>query len=460
MSRRTMLRGLGTAIALPVLDAMIPTRLFSAESKEAAKAATPPKRIAWIYVPNGIHMPYWTPSKLGSDFALPPILQPLADVKAKTTVISGLCCENAKGLGDGTGDHALAMSAYLTGAHPVKTDGANIRAGISADQAAANLVGHLTRFRSLELGIEEGKQVGRCDPGYSCLYSHTVSWRNERTPLVKDCDPRSVFDRLFSNGDPSESAEVRARTATDRKSILDFVLGDASRLQRKLGYGDRQKMDEYLTAVREVEVRVAQASQDFVRAPDGAVRPSFDNHQGNRPSGEGITTNDNYLTHVGLMLDLAALSFQADLTRILTLPFADEGSNQCYPWAGADVPHHITSHHQNKPDQQEILAKINFFHVKLLSLFLKRLDKIKEANGGSILDNSLIAYGSGNADGNRHTHDNLPTLLFGRGGGTVTSGRHLGFARTPINNLWLTMLDSVGATLPRIGDSSGRLKLS
>lgn len=454
-----MLRGLGTAIALPVLEAMIPTRLFGAEAKAAAKASAAPRRVAWIYVPNGIHMPAWTPSKLGSDYELSPILKPLAPVKEKMMVISGLACQNANGLGDGTGDHARAMSAFLTGAHPVKSE-SRIRAGISADQAAANQIGHLTRFRSLELGIEEGKQVGSCDPGYSCAYSHTISWRNEKTPVVKDCDPRSVFDRLFSNRDPLESAESRARREGDRKSILDFVLGDAARLQRNLGYTDKQKMDEYLTAIREIEVRLGRGGQDEVNPPPGVARPEFDPRETVRGSAERTTSSDNYMEHVALMVDLTAIAFQADLTRVLTLPFADEGSNQLYPWAGANVPHHVTSHHQGSAAKQLLLAKINALHVAMLAVLLKKLDRIKEAGGGSILDNSLIAYGCGNADGDRHTHYNLPVLLFGKGGGTVTSGRHVRHNNVPVTNLWLSMLDGVGASIPKLGDSSGRLSLS
>lgn len=460
MSRRTMLRGLGTAIALPVLESMIPTRLFGAEAKAAAAAVAAPKRVAWIYVPNGVHMPAWTPQKFGADFELSPILKPLGSLKEKLTVITGLECHNAEGLGDGTGAHARAMSAFLTGAHPVKSE-TRIRAGISADQAAADKIGHLTKFRSLELGIEEGKQIGSCDPGYSCAYSHTISWRNERTPIVKDCDPRSVFDRLFSNRDPLESAESRARREGDRKSILDFVLGDATRLQRRLGYTDKQKMDEYLTAIREIEVRVRQtAGQKDVNPPDGAARPEFDPRAGTRESAEKTSTSDNYMEHVAVMIDMAALAFQADLTRVLTLPFADEGSNQLYPWAGANVPHHVTSHHQGSAAKKMLLAKINTLHVAMLAGFLKKLDRIKEVGGGSILDNSLIAYGGGCADGDRHTHVNLPVLLFGRGGGAVKTGRHVAANGLPVTNVWLSMLDRVGASVPRLGDSSGLFPLT
>ena len=460
MSRRTMLRGLGTAIALPVLESMIPTRLFGDEAKAAAKAAAAPKRVAWLYVPNGIHMPNWTPAEIGPDYKLTPTLQPLAGYRDRLLVMSGLICDKANPNGDGPGDHARAMSAYLTGAQPRKTEGANLKNGISADQAAADKIGHLTKFRSLELGMEEGRQIGRCDSGYSCAYSHTLSWRSDTTPVVKDCDPRSVFDRLFTNVDPRESAESRARRENDRKSILDYVLDDANRVQGGLGYTDRQKMDEYLTSVREIEVRLAKnQAEGATPPPAGAVRPTFDQNAGTRKLG-GATTNDNYVAHLPLMLDMMVLAFQTDLTRVITLPFADEQSNQTYGWAGANVPHHGTSHHMGDPAKQAMLAKINTYHVTQLAYLLKKLDAIKESNGGSILDNSLIAYGCGNSDGNRHNHDNLPLILLGKGAGTVRSGRHVHCDGVPVTNLWLSMLDRVGASLPRLGDSTGRVVLT
>ena len=459
MSRRTMLRGLGTAIALPVLESMVPTRLFGADAKTAAQAVAAPKRVAWLYVPNGIHMPNWTPSSIGSDYQLPPTLQPLAPFRDRLMVMSGLICDKANPNGDGPGDHARAMSAYLTGAQPRKTEGANLRTGISADQAAADKIGHLTKFRSLELGMEEGRQIGRCDSGYSCAYSHTISWRSDTTPVVKDCDPRSVFDRLFTNVDPRESAESRARRENDRKSILDYVLDDANRVEGKVGYSDRQKLDEYLTSVREIEVRLAKNAQGVTPPPPGAVRPTLDQSAGTRKLG-GATTNDNYVVHLPLMLDMMVLAFQTDLTRVVTLPFADEQSNQTYGWAGANVPHHGTSHHMGDPAKQAMLAKINTYHVGQLTYLLKKLDAIKESNGLSILDNSVIAYGSGNSDGNRHNHDNLPLLMLGKAGGTVRSGRHMHCDGVPVTNLWLSMLDRVGATLPRLGDSTGRVALA
>ncbi|MES1167338.1 MAG: DUF1552 domain-containing protein [Pseudomonadota bacterium] len=456
MSRRTMLRGLGTAIALPVLDSMIPTRMRGADAKAAAKAVTAPRRLAWIYVPNGSDMQNWTPAEAGSSYQLTPILQPLAEFKDKFTVISGLVCAPANPNGDGGGDHGRASASYLTGAQARKTEGANLKCGLSADQAAAGKIGHLTKFPSLELGIEDVKTTGRCDNGYSCAYYHTISWRSETTPVVKDCDPRSVFDRLFSNGDPRESAESRARRENDRSSILDFVLADADGFQKKLTYADKQKMDEYLTSVREIEIRLEKAALEAPAAPPpGAVRPDFDPH-----GGKAAASSDKYATCLPLMIDMMVLAFQTDRTRVITLPFADEKSNQTYPWADANVPHHTTSHHMGDAAKKALVAKINKYHVEQLAYLLKKLDGIKEGNGGSILDNSLISYGSNISDGDLHNHDNLPQVLIGKGGGSVSTGRHLRCDGVPLNNLWLSMLDRVGAPLERLGDSTGRIALA
>lgn len=455
-----MLRGLGTAIALPVLDSMIPTRLLGAEAKAAAKAVAAPRRVAWIYVPNGVDMQNWTPTEVGSAYKLTPILNPLAEFKDRFSVISGLACRKAEPNGDGGGDHGRASASYLTGVQARKTEGANLKCGLSADQAAANKIGHLTRFPSLELGVEEGKQTGRCDNGYSCAYYHTISWRNDTTPVVKDCDPQSVFDRLFSNGDPRESAENRARRENDHKSILDFVLEDAGSFQKKLTYADRQKMDEYLTSVREIEVRIQKASQEpSATPPPGQTRPALDVRATGK-SGGGLAGADKYPLCLPLMIDMMVLAFQTDQTRIVTLPFADEKSNQTYGWAGANVPHHSTSHHMGDEAKKALVAKINKYHTEQLAYLLKKLDSIKEGNGGSLLDNSLISYGSNISDGDRHNHDDLPQLLIGKAGGAITHGRHIRYDDVPLNNLWLSMLDRVGAPLDRLGDSTGRISLA
>jgi hypothetical protein len=411
----------------------------------ATKAAAGPRRLAWLYVPNGIHMPAWTPTKLGTDYEMTPTLSTLAPFRDKMMVISGMVCDKANPNGDGPGDHARAQAAYLTGCQPRKTEGANIKSGISADQAAASKIGHLTKFASLEMGLEASKQSGSCDNGYSCAYSHNLSWKSETQPLSKDTDPQSVFDRLFSNGDPKETAEARARRINDGKSVLDFITEDSQSFQKKLGSTDKQKVDEYLTAVREIEVRLDKTANDDVKLPEGAERPA--------------AVNREYPDHAKLMLDMMVLAFQCDLTRVITFPFADEGSNQQYPWADADVQHHGTSHHMGDPAKQALLQKINTFHLQQVAYLLGKLDAIKEGNG-SLLDNCLMAYGSGNSDGQRHNHDDLPLLLLGKGGNTVNTGRHVSFDNVPINNLWLAMLDHAGAHSEHLGDSNGMVNLA
>ncbi len=456
ISRRTMLRGLGTAIALPCLEAMLPRTAFGA-------AATPvvagPKRLAWLYVPNGVDMSNWKPATVGADYQMTTTLQTLAAVKSKIMVVSGLAALKANPNGDGPGDHARAQAAYLTGVQPVKSEGANIHLGISADQVAAQKIGSATKFPSLELGMEQGAQ-GRCDSGYSCAYQHNLSWRNATTPVGKDCLPQSVFDRLFSNGDPGQSAEARAKAQAQQKSLLDFVLGDAKTMESKISSTDQRKLDEYLTSIREIELRLNKTSNDPVKIPAGAVRPPAIDLAGSTKKVGVSTSASDYDEHLPLMLDMMVLAFQADLTRVITLPFADEESNQSYPWGDAPVPHHGTSHHMGDPAKIAMLQKINVYHLKHVAYLLEKLDKIQEGNG-SILDNSLIAYGSGNSDGQRHNHDNLPLLLMGKGGGGVRTGRHVEFpANTPINNMWLGMLEHVGATIPSLGDSTGKIQLS
>jgi hypothetical protein len=456
VSRRTVLRGLGTALALPFLESLLPSRALGAAAATAAQAAAGPKRLAWIYVPNGIDMQNWTPTSFGANYELSPTLSTLADYRSKMLVISGLVCDKANAYGAGGGDHARANSAYLTGVNPPKTG--PIKLGISADQAAAQRIGKFTKFPSLEIGIEDGKKAAS-DNGYNTSYSHNLSWRNETTPVTKDVDPQSVFDRLFSNGNPGETEEARAIREHDQNSVLDFVLNDASRVQKRLGSMDRQKLDEYLTSVREIELRLQNAKNQPVVLPAGAVRPA-EAYDSTTERKVGISTSsDQYPTHIQLMIDMMVLAFQADLTRVITFPFADEGSNQSYPWGGANVPHHGTSHHGGDPAKMALLAKINQYHLSQLKYMLDKLDAIKEGER-SILDNCLIGYGSGNSDGNRHNHDNLPFILLGKGGNTIKTGYHMDATGTPINNLWLSMLDHAGASDDKLGDSTGKLSLT
>jgi hypothetical protein len=460
ISRRKVLRGLGTAMALPFLESLLPCRSFAAISDTAvAKAAAGPKRLAWIYVPNGIDMQNWTPATFGADYELTPTLATLKAYRDRMLVISGLVCDKANAYGEGGGDHARGNAAYLTGVHPWKPPVA-MHLGVSADQIAAQKIGQFTKFPSLEIGIEDGKKAAT-DNGYLKAYEHNLAWRNATTPLAKDVDPQSVFDRLFSNGNPGETPAAKALREKDSKSILDFVLNDASNVEKQLGATDRDKLDQYLTSVREIEVRLQRAaSAPPPPLPPGAERPATA-YDSSLEQKVGISTSSTeYPTHIKLMIDMMVLAFQADLTRIITFPFADEGSNQSYPWGDANVPHHGTSHHMGDQAKMALLQKINVYHLQQFVYMLDKLDSIKEGNG-SLLDNSLISYGGAISDGNRHNHDDLPQVLLGKAGGNaVKTGRHLDATGTPINNLWLSMLDHVGASDDQIGDSTGKLSLT
>jgi hypothetical protein len=439
ISRRTMLKGLGVSIALPWLEGMLPA---VASAIPAVAPATPPRRLAFVYVPNGIHMRQWTPAAEGADFALPNLLEPLAPFRSELTVLTGLTCDKARPNGDGPGDHARAMAAFLTGAQPRKTNGANIRAGISVDQAAANHLARTTRFASLEIGCEGGRQAGNCDSGYSCAYSSNLSWRSETTPNPKEVNPRLVFDRLFGGPPGRDADQNRLRREQYNQSILDFVNEDASQLRNRLGTPDRRRLDEYLTAVRDIERRITQA-QPASPAPNGMRRPS------------GVP--GDYNQHLRLMGDLLAVAFQADLTRVATFVFANEGSNRNYRLIDVPDGHHDLSHHGRNPGKLEKIRRINRFHMEAFAYMLDRLKRVREGEG-TLLDNCLIVYGSGNSDGNRHNHDDLPILLLGKGSGSIRAGRHVRYPRnTPLCNLYVELLDRMGCRVDSFGDSNGRL---
>ncbi len=434
ISRRTVLRGLGTAVALPLLDVMAPALSRAAEKKAA------PTRMAFIYVPNGKHMPDWTPTAEGENFELPYIMQPLQAVKNDLLVLTGLAQDHGRAHGDGPGDHARALSSFLTGQQARKTHGADIKVGVSVDQVAARKVGQRTKFASLELGCDRGAQAGNCDSGYSCAYSTNISWRTDTMPQAKEIDPKLAFERLFSTGSVAERNSKRTRF---QKSVLDFVLEDARDLQAKLGAKDQRKLDEYLNSVRELEQRIALAG----RAPDAPL-PNY-------PVPGGIPKD--YAEHIRLMYDILLLAFQGDLTRVATFVVANEGSNRAYPFIGVPDGHHDLSHHGGNAEKQQKIREINRFHVTQLAYFL---DKLKAANDGerSLLDNSMVLYGSGIGDGNAHNHDNLPILLAGSGGGTIRTGRHVKFEKeTPLNNLYLSMLDRMDSSVDVLGDSTGRV---
>jgi hypothetical protein len=437
-----VLKGLGVALSLPLLEAMLPRSILGAASGEAKKA---PLRMAFCYVPNGVNMHEWRVKGDAAEFELSPTLEPLKNVKDDLIVFTGLKHQKAFANGDGPGDHARAMATFLTGCQAKKTAGADIKVGVSVDQVAAQKVGHLTKFPSLEIGCEGGKNAGSCDSGYSCAYSANLAWRTESTPMSKEVNPRLVFERLFTNGAKSDAE--RAKQEAYRKSILDFVAEDANALKRNLGVADQRKLDEYLVGVREIEQRLQKAAKE---ASVGAEPPKTDYP---RPTG----VPREYGDHLKLMADMLVLAFQADLTRFATFVFANDGSNRAYKQIGVPEGHHDTSHHGGDKEKLAKIQKINQFHIEHYAYFVEKLKAVKEGEG-TLLDNCMVVYGSGISDGNRHNHNDLPVVFAGKGGGTIKTGRHVTYAReVPMTNLFLSMLDRVGAPVDSLGDSTGRL---
>ncbi len=437
LSRRTVLRGLGVSLALPWLEAT------SSVAKAASTVASGPVRMGFIFVPNGVVMQNWVPKTEGYGFPLSRTLEPLAPIKDDLIVISGLTHDKGRANGDGAGDHARSASVFLTGAQPRKTDGEKIRSGVSVDQMAAQAVGQRTRFSSLELGVDPGRMAGNCDSGYSCAYSSNISWSSESTPVGKEVNPRLVFERLFAGGKASEIDKGQQQREALQKSVLDFIADDAKRLQSKLGRNDNRKLDEYLTGVREIERRIGtKPNKPMDRDVDYAIP-------------DGIP--GDYQDHMRMMCDLMVLAFQTDSTRIATMMFANAGDNKNYRKIGVPDGHHDLSHHGDNAEKLEKLSKINRFQIQQLSYLLQKMKSIREGER-TLLDNSMIVYGSGISDGNRHNHDNLPILLAGSAGGTIDTGRHLRYdLETPVCNLFMSMLDRMGADVPYIGDSTGRL---
>lgn len=439
LDRRTLLKGLGVTMSLPILEAMLPAHAGLAE---AAMASTARTRMGFIFVPNGVVMDAWQPVKEGADFDLPASLEPLAKVKSKINVMSQLAQNNARALGDGPGDHARSAATFLTGEHPRKTAGADIQAGISVDQLAAAKIGNDTKLPSLELGLEGGRSAGQCDSGYSCAYSNSISWKSPSTPMAKEIRPKLVFERLFGGG--AEELKNRQKRDHYRQSILDMVQTDADQLNKKLGKTDRRKMDEYFSSVREIEQRLDRAASDSKKI----VIPDMDIPDG---------VPKDQIVHTRLMFDLLALAYQTDTTRIATLMLSNEGSNRSYSVAGVNEGHHQISHHQKKADNLDKLRKIDRHLINQFAYFLEKLDSIKEGDG-TLLDHCMIVYGSAIGDGDRHNHNDLPILFAGRGGGTIDTGRHIIYPKdTPLNNLFLSMLDRVNVSTERLGDSTGKL---
>ncbi len=418
---------------------MVPA--FAASRKLASDA---PNRLAFVYVPNGVIQEAWTPASEGDDFEFPRILKPLEAHRDDLLVFSGLTHNTGRALGDGPGDHARAASSFLTGIHPKKTAGADIQLGISVDQVAAAAVGNETRYASLELGIEPGRLAGNCDSGYSCAYSNSISWRGEKTPNPPEIDPRQVFERMFGDVEAPIDAAERANRKARQRSVLDFVLGDAQRLRNSVGPTDRQKLDEYFTSVRDVEKRL-DAHEGSERSPSPQMAKPH-----------GIPAN--YAEHSRLMFDLMALAFQTNMTRVATFMMGREGSNLTYPDIEVTRAHHGMTHHRGDPSKIEDITKVNTYHVEQFAYFVDKLGSIQDGEG-RLLDHTMAVYGSGIGDGNRHTHHDLPVLLAGGGRGTLHPGRHVRYpVETPMNNLYLSLLDRLGVHTEKLGDGTGKLE--
>ena len=437
ISRRTVLRGLGATIALPLLDGMVPA--FGAIGTTAVR------RLGVIYVPNGMNMWSWTPRAEGAAFALTPILQPLAPFRDRLLVLSGLALEEANALpGEGSGDHPRAQTAFLTGVHARKSEGADLHAGISMDQIAAKEFGQHTQLASLELALEANELGGGCENGYSCAYTGTIAWGGPTTPLPMEMNPRAVFERLFGATDSTDRRGRLARIRKDR-SILDDVTSELEDLRRQLGVPDLRKLTEYLESVRDIERRLQKAEEQSDREVPIVDKPA------------GVP--DSFEEHAKLQFDLMALAYQADLTRVATFLMGREQSARTYPQIGVPDSHHPVSHHENDPDTLEKLAKINTLHTKMLAHFLEKLRSTPDGDG-SLLDHVTILYGAGMSNSDSHYHRDLPILLVGGGAGQTKGGRHLGFAQeTPLVNLHLTLLDKMGVSVERFGDSTGKVDL-
>lgn len=442
LSRRTLLRGAGAAVGLPVLEAMFPALVHASKTKA-------PCRIAFIYAPNGKQMEEWTPRTQGdvarlTPDSLPRITQAIAPYCDDVVMFSGLTHNNGRALGDGPGDHGRAGASYLTGVHPKKTYGRDIQVGVSVDQVAAARIGQATKFASLELGCEEGIQGGNCDNGYSCAYSNSISWRTPASPMPPEVSPRAAFERLFGSADLDPDPTRRDRQRRYERSILDHVMSDTHRLKAQLGATDRRKLDEYLFSIRDVEKRIAASEKENAALPPEAAKAA-------------TAVPGDYTEHARLMFDLMTLAFQTDSTRIITFMLGIEQSNRAYREIGIPESHHGLTHHRGEPEKIASCVRINRYHLDQFAYFLGKLKSTADGDG-SLLDHSMILYGCGLSDPNRHEHHNLPAILAGRANGAIQPGRHLKYKdETPMANLFVSMLDTIGVPVESLGDSNGKL---
>jgi len=449
-----MLRGLSVSMALPMLECMAGSArgagsagagVARALAGGARGVGAAPVRLAYVFMPNGVNYDAWMPKPgaTARDFALSPTLEALAPVRNNINILTGLTLQKARANGDGPGDHARSSASFLTGMQARKTAGNDIKNGVSIDQVAAQAIGNETRLPSLELGCEMAPSSGNCDSGYSCAYSSNISWRDEATPMAKLVDPAAAFERLF--GDVTQAAAARERLSR-RKSILDFVLEDSRTLSSQLGTGDRRKLDQFQSAVREIEQRIERARNET----EPRKLPAM-----SAPAG----IPEKLSEHFELMYDMLLLAFQTDTTRVATLMLAVDGSNRTFPELGINEGHHQLSHHQNNHDMIEKIRRIDRFHVEGFARFIKKLGETREGEG-SLLDNCLVMLGGGISDGNRHNHEDLPIVLAGRGGSTIETGRLIKSPReTPLCNLYLSMLEKAGCPRDHFADSTAPIEL-
>ncbi len=437
LHRRTFLRGIGTTLALPLLDAMVP-------ALAKASTSTPPIRLGFVYHPVGMILDRWIPTTEGSGFAFTPTMKALEPFRENLVVLTGLAQANGRALGDGAGDHAREGATWLTGVHPKKTEGVGIRAGISADQIAAKEFGKDTQLSSLELGLEGPSLAGGCDSGYSCAYTNTVSWRSETTPLPVEVNPRRVFERLFGDGESTDPA-ARIAMLKEERSILDYVSGSVDRLETKIGKNDRNKLSEYMDSIRDIERRIQKAEQQSTQLRLPVME---------RPNSIPAEFED----HAKLMMDMQVVAFQTDMTRVITLMLGKAGSNRPYRSIGISDGHHSITHHQNDPVKIEKVAKIDAHLVETFAYLIGKMKATPDGDG-NLLDHSLIVYGSGLGDANVHTHHELPTAILGGGNGQIKGGRHLNYAKdTPMNNMLVSVLDMAGVRTEKFGDATGQLE--
>jgi hypothetical protein len=443
-NRRHFLRGLGASIALPSFLSFAPRgRAAEAAARLAATASGAPLRSAFFFFPNGSIPSRWWPEQPGKDFKFSPSLQPLEAVRDHVQIMGGMDNLNGEPGQDGAGDHARGVATFLTGVR-IKKTATDVHAGISIDQVMAKQVGHLTRLSSLELSCDGVRKSGACDSGYACAYQFNLAWAGPGTPMAPESNPRLLFERMFGQGKPGERQAAFLRRQTEQKSVLDFIMDDARAMQRRLDSRDNEKLDQYLTGLREVEQRIEKAERLGPPPDPGTEQPG------------GVP--QSYGEHIQLMGDLMILAFQTDLTRVASFMLAHDGSNRSFADIGVPEGHHDISHHQDKPDLVDKVATIDRWYAEQFAAFLKKMDAVKDADGKSLLYNSMIVYGGGNGDPNRHNHDNLPFVLAGHGGGTLQPGRFVKHKAVPSMNMMLSLADRMGVTgLERFGDSTGRL---